>query len=116
MKKLINLLLCLIVLFGVAGCGKEYSDNIVKVRENFNPWQLDIKENVGDLLDKALEKAKWKDKDNVVTVTGKDQKTGNDVKITFEIKDDTINFDKMIIDGEEKDYIGFFEYIRDYAE
>ena len=116
MKKIVSLLLCLVIILGTFGCSKKYSENILKVREEFNPWQLDIEENVGDLLDKALENAKWKDKDNVVTVTGKDQKTGDDVKITFEIKDDAINFDKMIIDGEEKDYIGFFEYIRDYAE
>lgn len=117
MKKIINILLCLIILLGVSGCGKvKYTDNMLKVREDFNPWNLEVSENVGDLLDKALEKAKWSDKNNIVKVKGKDQKTGKDVEVTFTIKDEQVTFDKMVLDGKETDYIGFFEYIADYAD
>lgn len=116
MKKIVNLLLCLIIILGISGCGKKYTANIQRVREEFNPWQLEVKENVGELLDKALDNSKWTDKDNVVTVKGKDKNTGDDVKITFLIKDDNITFGKMIIGDEEKDYIGFFEYTSEYAD
>ncbi len=116
MKKLVNLLLCLIIILGLSGCGNKYTENIRKVREEFNPWQLEVKENVGELLDKALDNSKWTDKNNVVTVKGKDKDTGDDVKITFLIEDDKITFDKMIIGDEEKDYIGFFEYTAKYAD
>ena len=117
MKKIMSLILGGILLLGVTGCGnQQYSENIRKVRDEFNPWQLETEQTVGILLDRALKEAKWEDNEGVVTVTGKDNKTGEEIKVTFEVKEDNIQFVNMERNNEDNDYFKFFEYIASYSE
>ena len=115
--KIFLCLLCVVMLFSITGFGTpNYTDNMRVVRENFNPWYLETNLNGGDLFDRALKYAKWKDEDGKVTITGTDNKTGDSIEVIFEVKDDSAEFVSMKRDGKEKKYGDFYGYLTNYIE
>lgn len=116
MKKIKSLLIILFLIF-VTGCGtKNYSENIIKVREKFNPWYLSSKTKAGEIYDKALNNIKWEEKDNIVIVKGIDKKTRKEITVEYEIKKNGIDMKKMTINGEEKSYAEWYKYMTGFIE
>ncbi len=119
MKKILCLLLCSLFLFTVTGCGdknskKGYSEAIVAVRD----YKTDRGNKYGDLFDKALENSKWTEKDDTVTVKGKDKESGKTIEIIWKVtKNDSgeykIKPTKFLRDGETSLLLALTEYIGD---
>lgn len=123
------ILILTIILITLTGCGKNdsesnknYSEDIQNIR-NQTVGLLEGK-TFGDILDVALEDAKWSEDDSysltsgAVIVEGKDKETGENIEIIWLKKAETAssNFEKMTKGDEEIGYSQFLSYLQDYAE
>ncbi len=119
-KKWIIAAICiiLVIFFVSIFPGKtRYTENMKKVREDYNPWYLETKLNGGDLLDSALKNEKWSEENNTVIVKGKDKKTGDSIVITYKIDDrGKVTFESMTRNGEEKDMGNWYKYLTNYIK
>ena len=115
-KNLFNILLVCFIIIGLVGCGKvSYSESMQRVR-NFSPWYLSSKIKAGEIYDNILKNTTWKEKDNQVIISGIDKITNKKIVITYEIKEHSVDMIKMTIDGEEKKYIDWYNYMTDHLE
>lgn len=119
----ITLIIILLVLTGCGNSGsKNYSEDIQNIR-NQTVGLLNGK-TFGEILDVALENAKWSENDNyslqsgAVIVKGKDKNSGEEVEIVWLKKAEVAssNFEKMTKAGQEIGYSGFLSYLQDYEE
>lgn len=117
MKKLLSILLVGLFTFTLVGCGKvNYTENMIRVREKYNPWYLSSKTKAGEIYDKALKNTDWQDDGDTVVISGTDRKTGSKIVITYEIKELTVDMKEMTIDGEKKSYVDWYKYMTSYID
>lgn len=88
-----------------------YSENIKRVRN----WSLSTQYDVATASEDAMKHVKWKDKKGVVTMTGKDRKTGDKIVVTFKVGT-YITFDSMTRDGKNVEYSEWKEYMKSYKD
>lgn len=116
-NKLLSILLLGLLATCLTGCGEvNYTENMIRVREKYNPWYLSSKMKAGEIYDKVLKNTDWKDNGDTVIISGIDKKTGKRISITYEIKRNTVDVKKMIVNGEEKDYFYWYKYMTSYLE
>ena len=73
-NKLLSILLLGLLATCLAGCGEvNYTENMIRVREKYNPWYLSSKLKAGEIYDNALKNADWKDNGDTVIVSGIDK-------------------------------------------
>lgn len=101
----------IIVVFSLILSPINYNKDMKKVRE----WAVADNYNLGQAMDKAIAHARWKEKDNIITVTGKDRKTRNKVVIKFKMGT-YMSFESMTIGDDSKDYKQWLEYLMTYHE
>lgn len=89
----------------------KYNKDMNKVRE----WLVSDNYDLGQAMDNALTHAKWKEKDNIITVTGKDRKTKDKVVIKFKMGE-YMSFDSMTINDQPKEYSEWFDYLLSYKK
>ena len=109
--------LLITMLFLLAGCGKiNYTDNMLMVREHFQPWYLSSNKNAGEIYDIALKNTKWTDENGIVTVSGTDKKSGEKIVVTYEIDGEHVEFISMTQNDEKKDYSDWYNYMTKYID
>ena len=86
-----------------------YTENIKRVRN----WNLSTEYDVATASENAMKHVKWKDKKGVVTITGKDRKTGDKIVVTFNVGT-YIAFDSMTRDGKDLSYSEWKDYMKSY--
>ena len=132
MKKILRLgciAILAIMLITLTGCGKDdsassksYSEDIQNIR-NQTVGLLNGK-TFGEILDVALEDAKWSEDNNysltsgAVIVQGKDKESGENIKITWlkKAEEASSNFESMTKGNEEMGYSQFLSYLQDYED
>lgn len=88
-----------------------YTENIKRVRN----WTLATQYDVATASEDAMKHVKWKDKKGVVTMTGKDRKTGDKIVVTFKVGT-YITFDSMTRDGKNLEYSEWKDYMKSYKD
>lgn len=101
----------LIVVFSLVLSPIKYNKNMKTLRE----WAVADDYSLGDAMDKAIVHSKWREKDNIITVTGKDRKTRDKVVIKFKMGT-YMSFDSMTIGEDSKDYKQWLEYLMTYHQ
>lgn len=123
-KKILFVVLCGVLLFGIAGCGSnnaKYTDNMEEMRSITIGYLGD--NTLGELLDKAIEGASWKEDENysstsgAIIITGKDKNTKDSVELVWLTSSESgeNGFESLKIDGTNKSYSEFLEYLKDYT-
>lgn len=123
-KKILLIALCGALLFGITGCGSnktKYTENMEDMR-NITIGYLE-NNHLGELLDKAIEDASWEEDENysstsgAIIVTGKDKNTKDSVELVWLISPESgeNGFESLKIDGTNKSYSEFLEYLKDYT-
>lgn len=111
--------LIVIILLISGAFGKKYTENMEKVRESGNIMYLGFREDgtgykFGELLDVALRKSKWTEKNGLITITGKDSKTKKNIKIVFEVDGKDVEFSEFINGDKEGKVTDLYYWLRDY--
>lgn len=127
-KRLILVLICIIGLLGLTGCGNkktiEYTENMKEMR-SYTAGYIDNK-TIGELLDVAIVNADWQEtakqgatKSGKIIVKGKDKKTNEEVELTWlttkNMYEDN-GFDTFTKNGEKLTYGDFLDYLKKYVD
>ena len=117
-RKIMNLIFVGILLLGFTGCGKvKYTENILLAREHYQPWYLSSRLNGGEVYDRALRHQKWEDTGDQVIVSGIDKKTRKKIVVIYEVKkNNRVEVVKMTVNGEEKSYFDWYDYMTKYID
>lgn len=123
-RKIIFVMVGLGMLFSMTGCGKKSTDYTSAIEE-MRSYRIGYLENqtLGELLDIAIQDAKWvEDKDYSITsgaivVTGKDKDTKDKVELIWLTNPDSAEngFESMTKNNSKLSYSEFLEYLKDYS-
>lgn len=117
----VGIALIVIVLLISGVVGKKYTKNMKLFRDSSSWLYLDKHEDgsnykFGELLDIALRNSKWEESDNRITITGKDSKTKENVKIIVDVKEGKLNFVSFKKGNKETNsFTSFYGWLYNYA-